>query len=162
MGVDGEKRDLNNQSVDYKALVRAVAQFAAIDKVRNVLAQANKIERVFEDGQKANILSGACVGWASSLHNHLAGLGIKTEEVKTKKTGAHKFLRCTTNQGEMMIDPTLGQFINYPKIFIGSMVALRATFLDQKNELLVGNRLWCVDHDITTREEWFEVLYTID
>ncbi len=114
-----------------------------------------------DEGQKINSLSGSCVGQTTNLNEYLNNNGIPTKVVKSKNMQVHTFLKCQTSKSEIIIDPTIGQFIAYPDIFVGTLDELRLLFLSPERELLVGKRLWAVKHDITSREEWFKILYEI-
>jgi len=111
------------------------------------------------NGQKINCLSGQCVGHTNELNRYLEARGIPNTIVKSKNNQVHTFLKCQTTEGEIIIDPSLGQFINYPNIFVGTLAELRAVFLSPEREFLGGTKLWAVEHDITSREEWFDILY---
>ena len=112
-----------------------------------------------DENQKINSLSGTCTAQANELNEFLDSRGIPTDIVKSKKDCVHTFIKCQTTDDEIIIDPTLGQFVTYPGIFVGTLTELRQTFLSPERELLTGTRLWAVEHEITSREEWFQILY---
>ncbi len=115
-------------------------------------------------GNKPNSLSGMCVLYSSFLEEFLGEeKKIQTQSLRSKYKGVHTLLKAnTSDRGEILIDPTLGQFVKYFQVFMGTMDELKAIFMDPSREFLLGTRIWAVDHEITTREEWFDLLYTLD
>ncbi|MBI4919675.1 hypothetical protein HY837_07100 [archaeon] len=115
-------------------------------------------------GNKDNPLSGMCLGYSTDFEKFLKKeKGIQTESVQSKYHALHTLLKANTaDRGEILIDPTLGQFVKYFQVFMGTMDELKAIFMDPSREFLCGTRIWAVDHEITTREEWFDLLYNID
>ncbi len=113
-------------------------------------------------GQKINALSGTCVSYSSELKKRLEERKIEIKKVHSKYRGLHTLLKTnTSDRGEVLVDPTLGQFVYHPRVFIGSEEELKNIFLDPLREFLCGTRIWAVDHEITSRQEWFDLLYTI-
>jgi len=139
----------------------AVERYFSSDESSQPIRESAKIIKTdHETEQKINSLSGRCVAQTTSLQEFLDQDGIYTIIVKSKNQGEHTFLICDTSKGEIIIDATVGMFVVYPQIFVGTLAELRKIFLDSEREFLAGKRLWSIEHDITTREEWFNILYT--
>jgi hypothetical protein len=125
------------------------------------LSFSHRTRFVTDDGQHVNSLSGKCNRWSNTLYNYLREKGVQSKLESSKMDAAHKFLSIETDSGKIYIDPTLGQFIDYQDVFVGTMQELKDIFLDPNRQFFMGKKLFAVDHDILTREEWFDILYTI-
>ncbi|MBI5066235.1 hypothetical protein HZA97_08425 [Candidatus Woesearchaeota archaeon] len=114
-------------------------------------------------GNRPNSLSGMCTLYSGVIEEFLKKeRNMQTQLMRSNYKGIHTLLKAnTSDRGEILIDPTLGQFVKYFQVFMGTMDELKAIFMDPSRELLCGTRIWAVDHDITTREEWFDLLYNI-
>jgi hypothetical protein len=127
------------------------------------IANSTTITGETDFGQKQNSLSGDCVTHSYHLQGHLRSkTGIDTKSVVSRfPLGPHTFLTVeTSDDGELYVDPTLGQFVTYPDVFVGSRNELNAVFTDPSRDFLCGTRLFATgDRDITDRAEWFDIMY---
>nr|MDD3719841.1 hypothetical protein [Candidatus Gracilibacteria bacterium] len=132
---------------------------------------SNMVIKVIESrGQTINKLSGTCAQYTSEICGYLNDIGIIVNYIRGG-TLFHAFLLIRTysrNKDDIIIDATLGQFIEYPDIFIGTYDELKKTFCDESKRLLIC-KLPCTFQDyssmngkfikINTREELFDFIY---
>ncbi|MBI2103221.1 hypothetical protein HYT55_05235 [Candidatus Woesearchaeota archaeon] len=142
-------------------LRHAVACFSETKSIAALFSSLSEEKADLVTGQIINKLSGECVTYSDRLKEYLeTKFCIGAKYAYSRLERVHTFLKSTTSDaGLLFIDPTLGQFVNYPHVFVGTETDLRDIFLDSKRRFLAGKRLWAVEHDITSREEWFDLLY---
>ncbi len=155
-----KSRSLVNRPLE-RHLRLAVASFAERKDISALFSSFDREKYLPDTGQIVNGLSGNCVLYSDQLEIYIKSrFCIKLEPAYSRLRRVHTFLTSTTrDSGELIVDPTLGQFVAYPTVFVGTENDLRATFMDSERRFLCGTRLWAVKHDITSREEWFEILY---
>ena len=141
-------------------LRHAVACFSETKSIAALFSSLDEERVDFVTGQIINKLSGECVTYSDRLKEYLeARFYIEAEYGYSQLRMVHTFFKSTTSDaGLLFIDPTLGQFVNYPHVFVGTETDLRDIFLDPKRRFLAGKRLWAVEYDITSRGEWFDLL----
>ncbi len=139
----------------------AVSCFAERTDISTLFSSLDKEKYLSDTGQIVNGLSGNCVLYSDQIEEYLRKRhSISLQYAHSKLRAVHTFLTSTTrDSGELIVDPTLGQFVEYPTVFVGTEHDLRTAFMDQNRRFLCGRRLWAVKHDIILREEWFELLY---
>ncbi len=119
-----------------------------------------------EDVRRFGIF-GSCATRSTSLEFFLLdNYKIKTKEVHSfAHNYTHTYLTCqTTDRGEIIIDPTINQFVEYGKlwvdIFVGTKEELKSIFLDEERDFY-----WTSagknppKKNTRTREEWFDIFY---
>lgn len=158
----GERRGLDEEKEKLSVLQNAVRTFVDIpgNDIAAALQDSTTIVTRLDSGQQVNTLSGLCIKWLDALKEHLHRNGIKANIVSSKNDKVHSFLQYMDHGTEMIIDPTLGQFVEYPHIFVGTRDQLRTVFMDPKRNFLSGTKIWSQEEEITSREEWFRLLYT--
>jgi hypothetical protein len=119
------------------------------------------VPKVLETGQVVNHLSGRCCGLADDLEDYLQKrFRIPTTLVTSKHRRLHTFLTAdTVDRGELVLDPGLGMFVEYCRIFLGTKAELKQVFMDESNRWLCGDgEFWTGDSSERT-EELFELIY---
>ncbi|MFQ5620988.1 MAG: hypothetical protein ACE5FT_04045 [Candidatus Nanoarchaeia archaeon] len=126
----------------------------------DALSRAHKVNKILPHGQKVNSLSGRCDQYSRDIEAYAEGrFRMNFRRARGMAQLMHTWLTVTTyDAGELVVDPTLGQFIQYPHIFVGTLDELREEFLSEEREFLFGTRIEGTDQP-TTREGWFEYLY---
>ncbi len=139
----------------------AVSSFLEKEDISTLFSSLDQEKYLTDTGQIVNGLSGNCVTYSDQLKEYIESrFHFEIKIAYSRLNRVHTFLTSTTrDSGELIVDPTLGQFVAYPTVFVGMENDLRTIFMDQNRRFLCGKRLWAVKHDITSREEWFELLY---
>ncbi len=139
----------------------AVSCFAQRNDISALFSSFDNEKYLPDTGQIVNGLSGNCVLYSDQLKEYVESrFHFEIKIAYSRLNRVHTFLTSTTrDSGELIVDPTLGQFVEYPAVFVGTENDLRTTFIDPNRRFLCGRRLWAVKHDISSREEWFELLY---
>ncbi len=117
-------------------------------------------------GSKHNGLTGLCFYYSGQLQNYLDCQGIKSKTIcstgENPQEGLHELLTVnTSDKGKILIDPTLGQFVFYPEIFVGTFKELQQIFFDTNREFYYGNRVLTTGRAMPTRKDWFDLVYNI-
>lgn len=161
--IDFMERVSKNTLPSIRDIQQLVDRFSEHDnKYEKALAASLDPYLQLEGGQYVNSLSGDCVEWTRRLAKFLRDNNIEVRVVSSRLSNVHTFLAVMTHEGRRYIDPTIAQCVAYPHCFFGSIAELREIFLDPGRSFFLGRQLWAVDHDILTREEWFQIYYTID
>lgn len=135
--------------------------FEELETLVSAYSQTGYIAEALSEAANINSLNGKCVHYSRQLQKFVKErVGINLSEVCSSLQRVHTYLEAETkDRGKVIIDSTLGQFICYPRIFLGTKDELRGLFLDESRELLLGDSIWATKEKIETRERWFEILY---
>lgn len=141
-----------------------VSAFLDEEGVREKIASSMEWEEMQtsdENGLFKNALSGECATYSTNLMVYLGQKGVVANLFKSLSKGScvHEFLAVTTKNGRTIVDPTLGQFVEFNDFFVGSYSELKQIFFDESRKFLAGKNLWATDKVLDTREKWFKELY---
>ena len=153
------------EQVPYEELVKLVEEFSIEGTFARALQSVNKIDDFSVMVQKEdptqfinNELFGTCHTFSYNLIKFLKAKGFHSEAISEPPYNAHTIVKVQTERGQIYVDLTIGQFIQYPHVFVGTKAELKAVFMDEEYRSFYGTAV--IGHtNLDTREKWFDVLY---
>lgn len=159
-----EQSEIKEQ-IPYEELIKLVEEFSTKGKFSKALESVHKINEFSVMVQQEdpvqfidNELFSQCHIYSYDLIKFLKTKGFHSEAISEPPYNAHTIVKVQTDRGQIYVDPTIGQFIQYPHVFVGTKAELRAVFMNEEYRSLYGTAV--IGHTgLDTRKKWFDVLY---